>query len=73
MSDEIDLANDQQARLLSAAIQHVAGAAHRQGESLLECLECGDPIPEKRRVAAPGCCYCVTCQQWLDDGGRFHP
>ncbi|WP_423197434.1 DksA C4-type domain-containing protein [Cupriavidus sp. H19C3] len=23
---------------------------------------CGEPIPEARRIAIPGCRFCVTCQ-----------
>ena len=72
MADEVDTANDQQARLLSAAIQHVAGAACGRGESLVECLECGEVIPENRRVAVPGCEHCITCAEWLEKGG-FYP
>ena len=72
MADEVDTANDQQARLLSAAIQHVSGALHANGESLAECLECGSPIPEKRRVASPGCEYCVTCAAWMEIGELFY-
>jgi len=26
------------------------------------CLDCGEPIPEARRKAVPGCTRCVTCQ-----------
>lgn len=37
------------------------------GESLQECLECGDPIPEARRQALPGVSYCIRCQQALDE------
>ena len=33
-----------------------------QGESLAHCAECGEPIPEERRAARPGCQYCVACQ-----------
>lgn len=33
-----------------------------QGESATECDECGDDIPEARRVAVPGCRLCVDCQ-----------
>ena len=37
-----------------------------QGESALECVECGDEIPEKRRQALPGVSTCVTCQAGRD-------
>ena len=31
------------------------------GESVFECEECGEPIPEKRRLAI-ACKYCLACQ-----------
>lgn len=37
-----------------------------QGESLLFCEECGDPIPEARRNAVPGVRLCIGCQQEKD-------
>lgn len=37
-----------------------------QGESLSECAECGDPIPEARRKAVPGVRLCLTCQEDAD-------
>ncbi len=39
------------------------------GESLAECAECGEEIPEKRRRALPGVKLCLDCQQERD--GRF--
>lgn len=36
------------------------------GESLHECEECGEPIPEARRKAIPGVRLCVNCQQQKD-------
>ena len=32
------------------------------GESLAECAECGEPIPEARRRAIPGVKLCIDCQ-----------
>lgn len=31
--------------------------------SLEECEECGDEIPEARRLAMPGCKLCVFCKE----------
>ena len=31
------------------------------GESLADCAECGEPIPEARRLAVPGVKLCVDC------------
>ena len=36
------------------------------GESLKECEECGEAIPEGRRQAMPGVRMCVTCQSEAD-------
>ncbi|HEU4821180.1 MAG TPA: TraR/DksA C4-type zinc finger protein, partial [Qipengyuania sp.] len=30
------------------------------------CLECGEPIPERRRTALPGVKTCVACQSSRD-------
>lgn len=37
-----------------------------QGESLYECENCGEPIPESRRLAVPGVRLCIHCQQEAD-------
>jgi phage/conjugal plasmid C-4 type zinc finger TraR family protein len=31
-------------------------------KSLTHCIDCGDPIPEKRRLAIEGCLRCYECQ-----------
>ena len=36
--------------------------AQPEGESLTNCAECDEPIPEKRRQAIPGVKLCVDCQ-----------
>lgn len=36
------------------------------GESAEFCEECGEPIPETRRVAVLGVKLCLTCQSALD-------
>jgi phage/conjugal plasmid C-4 type zinc finger TraR family protein len=35
------------------------------GESATHCEECGEPIPEQRRLAI-ACQYCLTCQSELE-------
>ncbi len=42
--------------------------AHRApaGESLTHCADCGDPIPEARRLAVVGVKLCIDCQQEHD-------
>jgi phage/conjugal plasmid C-4 type zinc finger TraR family protein len=36
------------------------------GAAATHCDDCGDPIPEKRRVALPGARTCVACQAERD-------
>ncbi len=36
------------------------------GEGEAHCVECGDEIPEGRRLAVPGVRTCITCQSALD-------
>ncbi|MBS0611994.1 MAG: DksA/TraR family C4-type zinc finger protein [Proteobacteria bacterium] len=40
-----------------------------QGESLAHCAECGEPIPEARRVAIKGVRLCIACQAEQDKQG----
>ena len=37
-----------------------------QGESAAFCVDCEEPIPEKRRQALPGVKLCTDCQQERD-------
>ena len=37
-----------------------------QGESLRECENCGELIPQARRLAVPGVRLCLQCQQEED-------
>lgn len=65
MSDDLD-----RAQAINEAHQAAALAAHfrtvrRLPEAVfapLECEGCGEPIPEARLKAAPGCIRCVICQ-----------
>ena len=40
--------------------------ARAGGESLAECADCGEPIPEARRLAVPGVTLCIACQTEAD-------
>ena len=42
------------------------------GESLHECEECGEDIPEARRKAIPGVRLCIACQQDKDSKNASH-
>lgn len=42
------------------------------GDSLTECAECGEEIPEKRREAIPGVKLCVDCASERDGRQVLH-
>ena len=59
MKDIIDQAND----LAQLELDNLL--ANRQtftGESVIDCIECGEPIPEKRRQLIKGYHLCIDCQ-----------
>jgi phage/conjugal plasmid C-4 type zinc finger TraR family protein len=39
------------------------------GTSLVHCADCGEEIPEARRVAIPGVRLCIACQQKVESHG----
>ncbi|MFK7942062.1 MAG: DksA/TraR family C4-type zinc finger protein [Paracoccaceae bacterium] len=41
------------------------------GNSLTNCAECEEPIPEARREAVPGVKLCIECQQERDARPQF--
>lgn len=47
-----------------------ARARMPSGESAKWCAECGEDIPEKRRVAIPGVRFCIECQSNRDAARR---
>ncbi|QMI04641.1 DksA/TraR family C4-type zinc finger protein [Citrobacter sp. RHB25-C09] len=60
-----DAVNEQINSTIEDAVARARGEIPR-GDSLYECEECGDPIPEARRQAVPGVRLCITCQQEKD-------
>lgn len=65
-----DAVNEQINSTIEDAVARVRGDLP-QGESLLECEECGEAIPEARRKAMPGVRLCITCQQNKDSKKHF--
>lgn len=60
----IDVANELAEQRLEMAIQ-----AHRLNHNAVSaerCSECGENIPEPRRVAVPGCKTCASCQEEIE-------
>lgn len=66
MTDDVDRASEREGELLAEALYQQARRAGLAGktvaDSSAECEDCGDLIPQARRVAVPGCLYCVACQ-----------
>jgi phage/conjugal plasmid C-4 type zinc finger TraR family protein len=62
MSDIIDRANDQAQEELE---RNLAKAARFDKPSSLECLDCGEDIPERRRSLG-GVTRCVDCQNNIE-------
>ncbi|MGB3409364.1 MAG: DksA/TraR family C4-type zinc finger protein [Jannaschia sp.] len=59
VSEQIEASiNDELARIRSRRAP--------QGESLADCAECGEPIPQARRTALPGVKLCVDCASGRD-------
>jgi len=62
VQDQIDASVEDEVRRARARLG--------KGESLRECAECGEAIPEARRKAVAGVRLCIACQQARDtDGG----
>lgn len=60
----IDAANE-----LAEIQREQAIAMHRlkhNTTSAMHCNECGDEIPELRRIAVPGCQTCTSCQEEIE-------
>ncbi|WP_417483276.1 DksA/TraR family C4-type zinc finger protein [Maricaulis sp.] len=50
---------------VSDALEH-ARSRMPSGESAEFCVECGEAIPEPRRLAVPGVRTCIACQTQRD-------
>lgn len=66
MPDEMDRVQKINEQFLDNAIAEQQRSMPT-GESLLECEDCGEPIPEARRKAMPGCRRCIDCQTTLEN------
>ena len=54
---------------IDASVEDAVADARRRlpkGESLTHCEDCGEAIPEARRLAVPGVRRCVACQSEAD-------
>lgn len=58
--DIVDRANERAQELLDEGIYQAGKELRTRGTA--ECTECGDAIPQARRVALPSCTRCIDCQ-----------
>ena len=71
--DEYQYNNEEEAEMAQLHSIHIhmnALEEHRrrmakqaENPSLEECEECGEPIPEQRRLLIPGVTMCVDCKE----------
>lgn len=66
MADEIDIAQE---RIEADMAHRIATRTVYTGISAEEC-ECGEEIPEGRRLAIPGVRLCASCQSLADLKGK---
>ena len=60
MADEVDMAEDIVAAERDAGVARIKAALAPSGAT--ECEDCGDDIPEGRRLVAPFAVRCAGCQ-----------
>lgn len=73
MNDDFEYNNEEEAEMGQLHAIHLgmnavadvqrALAAQSKWPSLMHCEECGDDIPEPRRLAIPGVRLCIFCQE----------
>ncbi|MCW3583860.1 TraR/DksA C4-type zinc finger protein [Burkholderia cenocepacia] len=62
--DDFDHASEMEEQYRALAIAAARRPAHQAAESAAFCQNeaCGEPIPDERRRAVPGCRFCIECQ-----------
>lgn len=64
MADIIDTAAEIEELQRNNALSH--HRLNRNAISAEHCIECGDPIDERRRAAVAGCQTCASCQEEIE-------
>ena len=70
MADQFDLAQDLDARYCRQALASWKRTQEKAEAPLQFCRDCGEEIPEGRRLAAPACTRCLDCQQQWETTNR---
>lgn len=63
--DDFDHASDIEEQYRALAIAAATRPARSAAVSAVFCQNeaCGEPIPDERRRAVPGCRFCIECQE----------
>lgn len=68
--DDVDRASEREAELLADALSDQELRAGLKGKTVADsaasCSDCGQDIPQERRIAVPGCQLCVACKKRLE-------
>ena len=71
MSRQIDQACEiEELHRRHALAAQAAKSAAQAAVSAWFCEECGEAIPEERRLAVPGCRCCTECQEEIERYGK---
>lgn len=65
--------NEQIEASIAEELERLRARTGPQGVSMRECVDCGEPIPEARRIALPGVKLCIDCQRERDATFRPRP
>ena len=67
MTDRIDYANAQSEQILAMQIKNAA--AQTTPSPIVDCVDCGEPIGEKRKKVAPYAVRRIVCQTAFEKSG----
>ena len=72
MSRLVDIAQENVERMTALAIsQHMASQQQQAVTAgTQECVDCGEFIPERRRIALPYATRCIECQTIVEHRGK---
>lgn len=68
--DEIDRIQELEEAKLAERISRIQRQLATQPR-ILDCVACGDEIPEERRAALPHATRCFECQSSIEKNSRF--
>lgn len=69
MTDDVDRASAWEQQWRADVLRNHALKTAPRGESLENCEDCDERIPQERRDLVPGCRRCVPCQVRAEFGG----